>query len=539
MLYDLLNENDKEKISNYIDTYSGDHRHSNEDRAPLSYLLRYWNSNKEDLYNLFGKEFIIEKEITIHKSIEEIENNISDCLDDYDHPIGRFYNNFRSFLRDKFGALNNNGYWENFAVLDTKNYWDIMELLRADSLAKNKYSGRNFKIEINGKVVSIQNGCKPVKMIGKIVKLLNYNEEEYESFRLAQSLETNQRTLKGTLCLSIHPLDYMTMSDNDSGWESCMNWMNLGCYCRGTVEMMNSPYVIVAYLKADKDMTFDGCRGPIEWNNKKWRQLFICDKKFMTSIKAYPYRSDELSFEVLNWLNELATVNWGIDYNNPTIYDYEYGYNEFLNKQAKFKFETNTMYNDFGTVQHHIIVANEYLNSNDKLEFILNYSGEEICMFCGDGYDFDGEGCLLCSDCDDYITCDECGDRINYNDMYEVDGAHLCEYCYENCTFEDPITNEVHLSNNAIPVRFISDEEAEDLENIDLSWHPSIEIYEDYDINDLKYYFNIDELPSFRRTKWGSIYYYVTVSMLKDSAYELFNGDYSSNEDLIQDIIEK
>ena len=84
------------------------------------------------------------------------------------------------------------------------------------------------------------------------------------------------------------------------------------------------------------------------------------------------------------------------------------------------------MYNDFGTVQHHIIVANEYLNSHDKLEFILNYSGEEICMFCGDGYDFDGEGCLLCSDCDDYITCDECGDRISYDDMYELDGAHLC-----------------------------------------------------------------------------------------------------------------
>ena len=126
MLYDLLNENDKEKISNYIDTYSGDHRRSNEDRAPLSYLLRYWNSNKEDLYNLFGKEFIIEKEITMHKPIEEIENNISDCLDNYDNPIGHFYNNFRSFLRD------------NLATLSTNNYWDIIELFRADYLAKNK-----------------------------------------------------------------------------------------------------------------------------------------------------------------------------------------------------------------------------------------------------------------------------------------------------------------------------------------------------------------------------------------------------------------
>ena len=42
------------------------------------------------------------------------------------------------------------------------------------------------------------------------------------------------------------------MSDNNSGWESCMSWRNNGCYRRGTVEMMNSPYVIVAYLMLEE-----------------------------------------------------------------------------------------------------------------------------------------------------------------------------------------------------------------------------------------------------------------------------------------------
>ena len=66
-----------------------------------------------------------------------------------------------------------------------------------------------------------------------------YNLPGFEDFRIAQSLVTNQANLKGYITLSIHPLDYMTMSDNNCGWDSCMSWQEEGCYRQGTVEMMN------------------------------------------------------------------------------------------------------------------------------------------------------------------------------------------------------------------------------------------------------------------------------------------------------------
>ena len=42
------------------------------------------------------------------------------------------------------------------------------------------------------------------------------------------------------------------MSDNDYGWDSCMGWMNEGEYRLGTVEMMNSPCIVVAYIDGEE-----------------------------------------------------------------------------------------------------------------------------------------------------------------------------------------------------------------------------------------------------------------------------------------------
>ena len=72
--------------------------------------------------------------------------------------------------------------------------------------------------------------------------------DEWEEIRLAHSQIFNTNKMTGTLCLSIHPLDYATASDNDNGWSSCMSWRDDGCYRMGTVEMMNSPMVICAYF---------------------------------------------------------------------------------------------------------------------------------------------------------------------------------------------------------------------------------------------------------------------------------------------------
>jgi hypothetical protein len=134
-------------------------------------------------------------------------------------------------------------------------------MMREENFIQNKitrlYNDKeslSFVSPKDGSKVTITLGMKFMKALGKVVEAYNLDQEMFEEFRIAHSQILNDKKLSGRLCLSIHPLDYMTMSDNESDWGSCMSWREGGCYRRGTVEMMTSPVVVVAYLKSEIDM---------------------------------------------------------------------------------------------------------------------------------------------------------------------------------------------------------------------------------------------------------------------------------------------
>ena len=94
-------------------------------------------------------------------------------------------------------------------------------------------------------------------------------EAIFEQMRIKHSQILNKKRLKGTLCLSIHPLDYITISDNNCDWDSCMTWTGDDCpgeYRLGTLEMMNSPSVVVAYL--DSKEPYHPLDDGRAWSNK-------------------------------------------------------------------------------------------------------------------------------------------------------------------------------------------------------------------------------------------------------------------------------
>lgn len=535
-VFNLLTSEDKRMITDYIYHFSGDSAKKESERASLDYLLRFWSRNKSNLCELFGNKLILEKQIEVNQSIDHIAMDIENALNERHNDINIFYVHLLSYAHD---------------TVPYSIYFYIKDMFTPLDLAKNKYSGGTFVIiNDDGKKLTVQRGCKTIKMLGKIANFIGFNAsygpEMYENFRLTMSLITNQRSIQGTLCLSIHPLDYMTMSDNNSGWESCMSWRNNGCYRRGTVEMMNSPYVIVAYLKSDSTMYIGGN----EWNSKKWRQLFIVDKEYISSIKGYPYANNDLSIAVLNWLKELFKTNLGVEFIDRN-YIYDFGSYIKLNDENKYlsvDFDTNTMYNDFGTVEHHLAVSKDFYNSSDELEIYCNYSGEEICMFCGEESEyFDDTDQLICNSCSMFISCGECGDRISEEEAYEVDGEYICEFCLNHETTRDPITDEIHLDRNMEEIFFISEKELNNKDTVDdLSSYPSIKVYGSIDFYDIGEYFNIDNdafkdcfFPYLHKevySGWMITKYYVTPDLLKENAYELFDGNYADNSELIEDI---
>lgn len=438
-ILNTLSAEDKILIENYIANYAGGDEGDVWGVAPtvdMNTILAPWAEAKSKyLWDLMGHQFIHTREISYTITDEELVKQFDVDWGETGNAIERF---LTKLLNEGIGMLADR--------LD-ENYFDVKGkiccLCCDQALATNKFDG--FEPMTIGKI-SVPVGCKTMRVLNKIVKeYLPEFSEMFEEFRLEHSRLLNQRTLKGTLCLSIHPLDYMTMSDNDNDWDSCMNWQKRGEYRQGTVEMMNSPCVVVAYLHNPSNlMQIPGG----EWNNKKWRCLYIVDQTNITEIHSYPYQNEYISSNALSWLRELAEKNLLWDYNDERSI---YLDPENTDCKHKFNFYTNKMYSDFRF--KHIMYVGKTAKSNNS----INYSGVSECMCCGD-YPLDfylDASELVCPSCNGMIKCDNCGNWTYSDDVYHVDGLVLCATCDDEETYMCPICGEYHMVDDDLDNRTI------------------------------------------------------------------------------------
>lgn len=441
MMFSLLSENDRKMMEYYIANYATDG--SRRAPAELKHLLRFWEDAKSDyLFRMFGEQLMVSKDVVIQQDVEEIEYAIDKAIFGWGAPSREFTGAYDQIIA-KYDRVPYYYMASELSPAEQKmqnTYSGLCALCSARMLATNVFSGKSFDLDLpDGKVLRVNTGCKVSKMLGKIAKA--FDLPGYEAFRLAHSLCLNEKMIKGKLTLSLHPMDYMTMSDNESDWDSCMSWINGGEYRRGTVEMMNSPMVVVAYLESSNELNL----GPHKWNSKKWRELFIVTPAVIAGIKGYPYWNRDIERQTIMMLRELAqkNLNWGPYNCEPQKFKprRECEFQEF-NKTVTFQFYTDAMYNDFYG-DHYAVIS---YNCPEHCD--VSYSGASECMCCGNQHcEFDSEYSLYCYDCDDTYRCAECGDRVSREYAYEVDGDFLCSYCMENLG-RCEICGEPHFDGN-------------------------------------------------------------------------------------------
>lgn len=474
--------------------------------APTRDILQEWASQKEELFHLLGDQLIISKEICITKDEEILRRECQETLrmDPFRTAFWKRENEFKDLI-------------EFYHNCDYD--YDIIDLL---SHLLGSYSLVNNKADMAGKLVftatghSIQfsDNTKPMRIIKKIVDELGI--EGFEEFRVKVSQVLNNKKLQGTLCLSIHPLDFMTMSNNDCQWSSCMSWGSyVGAYRGGVVEMMNSPIVVEAYLKSNTDMVMP--QGDT-WSNKKWRELFIVHPSCILGIKGYPYEAPALEECCVDWIKQLAWTNLQRDYKPP----------ERLQKiELPSIFDTEVMYND--VYSDHLCARCLDVEAPEE----INYSGRRTCMVCGKLYEDDGpwecadDTCahITCDDCTPYIECDECGNTVLYSDCEEVNGKLLCTFCYDelkhcaNCgepllqsdygyTYREYMVTRNGIYNWNYVLHFCDDciesgkiINPDDIQGmrVDVHWYDSEILYLDYDLltpegkKIVDHNFNVDE----------------------------------------------
>ena len=496
-------------------------------RASVPYVLRLWDANKQGfLYDLLGKKLSVSKEIEIDRD-KQVEEEFKQLLP-LNNTLSRFANNLLDLIDDNDCMLR--------AVVES--------CFEPKALANNSYTGGKYTIPLGEKSFRTESGMKVMKILAKVADFYNI-KEQFEEFRQFHSMVTNTKMFKGKLTLSIHPLDYITMSDNGSDWSSCMSWTEGGCYRQGTVEMMNSECVLVAFLESEDQFRIHGGI----WNNKKWRTLVVCNSDLIASIKAYPYQSDTLTTEVMDFIKELAQENLHINFKENLSYEYgpysninleQYGANPI-----RLCFYTNNMYNDFGCVDYHFVsLSEDYINKiKDKhiTRDEINYSGETECMWCGAVCEVVETGDLVCEDCNGYITCDHCGDRTDYDELSEVDGEMICDYCRENETFNDPIDEDIHLLDNSVRVYVVNNPEV-----LKYRYHTRVPYFQAYNENvsgdtvlyDNDYWNNDCQIKAYRRENSYVTLYYIDFNTVKEDIVSiLFDGPH--DYDALVEQIEK
>lgn len=446
-------------MNKYVEAYGKERKSLAEDRVSFDKLLeKCWAYAKADFYRAFGEKLILTKSFSYCANRSALEKKISACLfSRIDSAMYKFRKAVQQRAMDPSLPdfyIGDNRYSNVFAAM-----W-IYLLDDAAMLADNVYS-RCDTIAFptpNGKELKISSGAKLVKFIGKLAKA--YDVPGYEEFRIEHSQIVNAAHIEGELCLSIHPLDFITLSENESDWTSCMNWHERGCYRRGTVEMMNSASVVVAYIKSKGDMApFPG----FTWNNKKWRQLFVVTPEIIAGIKSYPYYSMEISGEAEKWIAEIMNAA-GYKYNIGTLNHLEYDDcdncfydpNGDKSKEVNYRFETTAMYNDFGCATNHAVILNE-IYAKDRSYREYNYSGAAQCVWCGEFlpeliYNYDDDTwslspeILVCHDCGAPDTrCNECGVNYDADEMIRVDDLYICPHCAERYVEHDCLTGEPHM----------------------------------------------------------------------------------------------
>lgn len=266
----------------------------------------------------------------------------------------------------------------------------------------------------------------------------------------------------GKLCLSIHPLDFLSTSENTLNWRSCHALD--GDYKAGNLSYMMDSATIIAYIKTDNDVKLPNFPNSIRWNNKKMRTLIFVseDRRMILAGRSYPFSN----MEVLSIIHEKLThminnhnqysrfLRWS-DWNNWQIRTVEsspfWDYKVFLESPYILMPDERLVALDELIIDKSSLHYNDLLYSSVYIPYYsyvggatshstrVEIGGNVPCLYCGDYY-ITEHSRMMCDDCeeaygkldnDDFCFCEECGRHLRIENAIWVndDSVPVCKYC--------------------------------------------------------------------------------------------------------------
>jgi len=336
----------------------------------------------------------------------------------------------------------------------------------------------------------ISHNITPGMKISKAFKFCISDPDRLDMVQTYFSRMLQEQKVTGTLCFSVHPLDYLSISENDCNWRSCHALD--GDYRAGNLAYMIDKSTVVCYLREKEEKILPNFPDSVPWNSKKWRMLLFNadDDNALFAGRHYPFFSKELMEMIrVEWV-KLLNKKFSLE-EESTFFVYFYNrkitFSHWHNEQAEVNFKEfqnddnklETKYVPFFGRLHDIfsIITNsgDDLHFNDLLHSScytpyycwkespryntnVNFSIGNVkvpCLNCGENRLYETDS-FLCESCKDELMpkvyCDCCGIAMNPENentiFIEEEGVYVCSDCYESYFAECPFCGEVHRTED-------------------------------------------------------------------------------------------
>ena len=351
------------------------------------------------------------------------------------------------------------------------------------------YSTRNdfftnvLSEDYNSLSVCISKGIK----LTKAYKFFISDENVLREIQDWASLVMQKNKINGHLCISVHPLDFLSSSENTYNWRSCHALD--GEYRAGNINYMVDDSTVICYIKSSSLEKIPNFPKDIPWTNKKWRMLlhFSQDKNMLFAGRQYPYSSQQ----ILNFIGKTVIPAAGLgkwtqwlDYKLTKVETDSNYFGTILTepfipvgntlKRLKMLVKNGKNTHHFNDVLYSSVYSPQYCYrdhsnpfwgniptgwSSNTTKFVIGESAK--CVFCGQEEIGHSDTFLCPSCCSRYDkesrTCSHCGNIVLEEDAYYLaNGEVICPDCYNSglyhrCYYCDeifPVTETTFDFNN-------------------------------------------------------------------------------------------
>ena len=329
----------------------------------------------------------------------------------------------------------------------------------------NNLTSKEYEINVSDtQTITVPKGIK-------VLRAFNFFEDDEDTIKDLQqqaSAIIQKNKIVGKMCISVHPLDYLSVSENTSNWRSCHALD--GEYRAGNLQYMADSATVICYLKSTKNSILPNFPESVPWNNKKWRCLlfFSNDFNLLFAGRQYPFAIDDAFNLVRDMIKQAGLGKWS-NWNK----DYLTSFGEARNIMERLIPIANGMKSIYNIIiaPFNPLFYNDLLNSSvythpyycyniDKYNFTtisgwttmkdtrINIGEKVKCLSCNERNLLYSE-IMTCPMCNpylnteyheaQYIHCDQCGREIHKSmealTAYEGENVrNLCEDCIKEIT---------------------------------------------------------------------------------------------------------